>query len=171
MNLKVNYEDHIRGNAGASLELVEYADFQCPYCRQAYNILKEVEKQLGDDLKIVFRNFPLPELHAHAIHAAVAAEAAGAQGKFWEMHDILFENQRKLEDAHLMEYARQIGLDMKQFEEDLEREVFFRKVEFDYKTGTQQGVEGTPTFFINGELFEGNWMDLSFIDYLRSFIE
>ena len=164
----MNTKDHVQGNPNASLELMEYADYQCPYCKQAYRILKEVKKQLGNDLKFVFRNFPLPELHAHAIHAAEAAEAAEAQDKFWEMHDMLFENQKMLDDNHLFEYARQIGLDMKQFENDFENNKFFSKVESDYQTGIRHGVEGTPTFFINGKLFEGNWMDPAFIDYLES---
>jgi len=166
-----NIKDHIQGNPNASLELIEYADFQCPYCRQAHRILKEVKKQLGNDLKFVFRNFPLAELHAHAIHAAVVAEVAGAQNKFWEMHDMLFENQKRLDDEYLFEYAREIGLDMQQFKNDLEDKKYFEKVESDYETGIQHGVEGTPTFFINGEIFKGNWMDPEFIVYLQSFIK
>lgn len=164
-------KEHIQGNANASFELMEYGDFQCPYCKQAYRILKEVKKQLGNDLKFVFRNFPLAELHEHAIHAAVVAEVAGAQDKFWEMHDMLFENQKRLDDESLFGYAQQIGLDMQQFEKDLENKKYFQKVESDYQTGIRQGVEGTPTFFINGELFKGNWMDPSFIDYLQSLIK
>lgn len=168
MNMKLNTKDHFQGNANASFELMEYGDYQCPYCRKAYNILKEVKKQFGNDLKFVFRNFPLAELHEHAIHAAVVAEAAGAQGKFWEMHDMLFENQKRLDDESLFGYAKQIGLYMQQFENDLENNIYFQKVESDYQTGIKQGVEGTPTFFINSELFEGNWMDPAFIDYLQS---
>jgi protein-disulfide isomerase len=95
MDLNINHKDHIQGNSNASLELVKCADYQSPYCEQAYYMLKEVKERLGSDLKFVFRIFPLPELHAHAIHAAVAAEAAGAQDKFREMHDILFENKKK----------------------------------------------------------------------------
>ncbi|MDR2919631.1 MAG: DsbA family protein [Tannerella sp.] len=166
--MKTNSEDHTWGNPNATLVLMEYADFQCPYCRQAYRTLKEVKKQLGNDLKFIFRNFPLQELHAYAVHAAIAAEAAGAQGKFWEMHDMLFENQKRLEDSSLFEYAKQIGLDMQQFENDFENQIYFQKVESDYDTGIRHGVEGTPTFFINGELFEMNWMDPAFIDYLQS---
>lgn len=166
--MKTNPKDHTWGNPNATRVLIEYADFQCPYCRQAYRTLKEVKKQLGNNLKFIFRNFPLTELHAHAVHAAIAAEAAGAQGKFWEMHDMLFENQKRLDDGSLFEYAKQIGLDMQQFENDFENQVFFQKIESDYETGIRHGVEGTPTFFLNGELFEENWMDPAFIDYLES---
>lgn len=171
MNPNKNNKDHVWGNPDGTLELIEYADFQCPYCKQAYRILEEVKKQLGNDLKFVFRNFPLAELHEHAIHAAVVAEIAGAQGKFWEMHDLLFENQKKLDDPYLLQYAEELGLDMKRFEADLEDESFFQKVNHDYQTGIQKGVQGTPTFFINGELFDGNWMDPAFIVYLQSFVK
>jgi len=171
MNSMTNHKDHIQGNPNAPVELIEYADYQCPYCKQAYYILKEVRKQLKDDLKFVFRNFPLPELHAHAIHAAIAAEAAGVQDKFWEMHDILFENQKRLDDTYLFDYAKQIGLDTKRFEQDTENEIYFEKVNQDYESGIKNGVQGTPTFFINGEPFQGNWMDPAFIVYLQSFVK
>jgi len=169
MSSTTNNQEHVWGNPNGPIELIEYADYQCPYCRQAYYMLKEVKKQLGNDLKFVFRNFPIPELHAHAIHAAVVAEIAGAQDKFWEMHDTLFENQKKLDDPYLFKYAEDLGLDMKRFEEDLENESFFRKVNQDYESGIKKGVQGTPTFFINGELFNGNWMDPAFIGYLKTF--
>lgn len=171
MNLNVNNNDHIQGGSNAPIELIEYADFQCPYCGQAYYILKDIQKQLGDKLKFVFRNFPLPDLHPFAIHAAVAAETAGAQDKFWEMHDILFENQKNLEDFHLIEYAEQIGLDVKRFERDFGKDPYFQKVNRDYESGIHNGVQGTPTFFINGELFDGNWMSPSFAPYLESLIK
>lgn len=170
MSLQTDKNDHISGNPNASVELLEYADYQCPYCGQAYYILKEVQEQLGNNLRFVFRNFPIPQLHPYAIHAAIAAEVAGAQGKFWEMHDKLFENQRQLEDQNLMRYAEEIGLDTKRFETDFSKDEYFRKVNHDYETGIQNGVQGTPTFFINGQIFEGNWMDPSFIDYLKSLI-
>lgn len=171
MSIKVNNNDHILGNTNAPIELVEYADYQCPYCGQAYYILKEVQKQLGDKIKFVFRNFPLPELHPHAIHAAIAAETAGAQGKFWEMHDILFENQKNLEDNHLIEYADRIGLDVKRFERDFGKDPYFQKVNYDYESGIENGVQGTPTFFINGKVYDGNWMSPSFLEDLNSLVK
>jgi len=170
MSLKVNANDHVLGNTNAPIELIEYADYQCPYCQQAYYILKDIQNELGNDLKFVFRNFPLPNLHPHAIHAAVAAETASAQNRFWEMHDTLFENQKNLDDHHLLQYAEEIGLDINRFEKDFGKDPYFQKVNHDYETGVQNNVQGTPTFFINGDIYEGNWMDSSFITYLKSFI-
>jgi len=171
MSLKITQTDHVQGSADAAVELIEYADYQCPYCRQAYYILREVKRQLGNDLKLVFRNFPLPELHPYAVHAAIAAEIANDYGKFWEMHDMLFENQEYLDDSHLLSYAKKIGLDPSKFEAGYEDDTYYNKVNSDYTSGIQNGVEGTPTFFINGEKFEGNWMNPSFIDYLKSMIK
>lgn len=171
MEIKSTAKDHIQGNANASVELIEYADYQCPYCKQAYYILREVKRQLGDKVKFVFRNFPLPELHPYAIHAAIAAETAAEQGKFWEMHNILFENQENLQDGSLLEYAKRIGLDVAKFQKDFGEDQFVQKVKDDYESGIKNGVEGTPTFFINGEKFDGNWMDPQFIDYLQTFVK
>jgi len=170
MSLTTNPQDHIKGNPNASIELIEYADYQCPYCGQAYYILEKIQKELGDKLKFVFRNFPIPQLHPYAVHAAIAAEAAGAQGKFWEMHDILFENQKNLDDNHLVEYAGQIGLDIKRFEEDSSNDQYFQKVNTDYEGGIKLGIQGTPTFFINQKMYEGDWSYPSFIAYLKSLL-
>lgn len=128
MNLHVTEKDHILGPADAQVELVEYGDFQCPYCGKAFYILKDILKEMGDQVRFVFRNFPLDELHQYAVHAAVAAEAASAQNKFWEMHDILFENQRELDDAHLIEYARMIDMDVDQFKQDFGKEPYIKKL-------------------------------------------
>lgn len=171
MSLKVNANDHVLGNANAPIELIEYADYQCPYCRQAYFIIKNIRKELGDDLRFIFRNFPLAELHPHAVHAAIAAETASAQNNFWEMHDIIFENQRYLDDHHLLQYAKEIGLDVNRFEKDFGKDPYFQKVNHDYETGIQNNVDSTPTFFINGKRYEGRWADDSFITYLRSLIK
>ncbi len=171
MSIQINDKDHIQGNPNAPVELIEYADFQCPYCKQAYYILREVKRQLGSNLKFVFRNFPLPELHPYAIHAAIAAETAAKQGKFWEMHNMLFEKQENLQDNHLLQYAKQIGLDVALFEKEFGEDESVQKVKEDYESGIKNGVEGTPTFFINGEKFEGNWMDPQFINYLQTFIK
>lgn len=135
-----------------------------------YYRIKDIQKELGDDLRFVFRHFPLAELHSHAVHAAIAAETAAAQNRFWEMHDILFENQRKLDDYHLTRYAGEIGLDINRFEKDFGKDPYFQKVNHDYETGIQNNVDTTPTFFVNGMVYEGNYMDASFLTYLKSFI-
>lgn len=171
MNLHVTNKDHILGSADAPIEIVEYADFQCSYCGKAFYIMKDILKEQGDKIRFIFRNYPLDELHQYAVHAAVAAETASAQDKFWEMHDILFENQKELDDAHLIEYARLIDMDVKKFKEDFGQERFVRKVQEDYDSGNKAGVEGTPTFFINGKIYEGNWMTNEFQEYLKSLLK
>jgi protein-disulfide isomerase len=171
MTQKTQKNDHVEGVNDAPVELMEYADFECPYCGRAYQIVKKIQKELGKNLKFVFRNFPLTQMHPNALHAALAAEAAGAQGKFWEMHDILFENQEYLEDQYILEYAKKIGLDLAKFEKDFSKDEYYQKVKNDYESGVKEGVDGTPTFFINGKKFEGNWMSHEFIDYLKSLIK
>lgn len=168
--MKVTSKDHSQGAENAPIVIIEYADYQCPYCRQAYFILKDIKKELGDKVRLVFRNFPLTQMHRYALHAALAAEAAGAQGKFWEMHDMIFENQRALTDDDLMEYAHRLHLNTNEFQEDFGKDEYLQKVKEDYKSGEDNGVEGTPTFFINGELYTGNWMGPEFAEYLRSLI-
>lgn len=168
MSVHITGKDHVQGDENAPLVLVEYGDYQCPYCGEAYYVIKKAQKELGDKMKFVFRNFPLPQLHQYAVNAAIAAEAASAQGKFWEMHDILYENQKQLDVPHLVSYAKKIGLDITQFEKDLQKDEFMDKVESDYKSGIKDGIQGTPGFLINGELFTGNWMLPEFIDYLKS---
>lgn len=153
----VSGKDHIQGNPDAAIELLEYGDYQCPYCGRAYPIVKNIQQNLGDDLKFVFRNFPLTKIHPLAKIASVATEAAGKQGKFWEMHDIIFENQRRLYKRALLEYAQAIDLNLAQFEADLDNEILIEKVELDFESGLRSGVNATPTFFINGEKYEGNW--------------
>jgi len=147
--------------------LVEYGDYECPYCGMAYPIVKELQQQLGKRLRFVFRNFPLIMMHPHAEHAAEAAEAAGAQGKFWEMHDILFENQQALEDEDLARYAAALDLDLDQFLAELASHVHAPRVREDLIGGLHSGVQGTPTFFINGVRHEGPF-DL---DTMRAAIE
>lgn len=171
MALSISKDDHIQGSTSALIELVEYGDYQCPYCRKAYHIVKRAQKELGNKLRFVFRNFPLTDLHPNALNAAIAAEAAGAQGKFWDMHDMIFDNQKFLDDSHLMQYAKIIGLDTDKFEHDFDKDQFYDKVKKDYKSGELNGVEGTPTFFINGRLFEGNWMGPEFLEYLKMVIK
>jgi protein-disulfide isomerase len=148
--LPVAGRDHIQGRIDAPLMLVEYGDYECPYCGEAYPIIKAVQEQLGDRLCFAFRNFPLVNSHPHAQNAAEAAEAAGAQGKFWEMHGILFENQRALEDDDLAQYAVTLGLDAPRLMAELASGAHTARVREDLRNGARDGVDGTPTFFING---------------------
>jgi len=147
--------DHVQGRIDAPIALVEYGDYQCPYCGQAYPVIKTVQERLGDRLCFVFRNFPLVNSHPHAQHAAEAAEAAGAQGKFWEMHDVLFENQEALEDEALAQYAEALGLDARRLMSEVLDGAHAARVREDFRSGARGGVNGTPTFFINGVRYEG----------------
>lgn len=149
--------DHVQGTDIAPFTLVEYGDYQCPDCRDAYRIVQTLQQQLGDRLRFVFRHFPQEEIHPEALHAAEAAEAAGAQGKFWEMHNILFENQQKLGNGFLLEYAIAIGLSSHQFLAEMTDDVHVERVRADYTSGVQCGVTHTPTFFINDVRYNGNW--------------
>jgi protein-disulfide isomerase len=153
--LPIEGRDHIQGNIRASITLLEYGDYECPYCGEAYSIVKEIQARLGENLCFAFRNFPLANSHPHAVHAAEAAEAAAAQGRFWEMHDLLFENQDALEDEDLAQYAAGLGLDAERLSREVLSGQHQARVKEDFKTGTRAGVNGTPTFFINGERYDG----------------
>jgi protein-disulfide isomerase len=147
--------DWAKGPADAPVTLVEYGDFECPHCAKAWVELQQLERLLEDDLRFVFRHFPLSQLHPHAMLAAEAAEAAGAQGAFWAMHDALFSNQRELEAPALLRYAGQLGLDLVGFGNDLQAHRFRGKVRRDFLEGVRSGVNGTPTLFINGRRYDG----------------
>jgi protein-disulfide isomerase len=149
--------DHIRGPRSAPVTLVEYGDYECPYCGKAYYVLKELEQRAGNLMRFVFRNFPLTTVHPHAERAAEAAEAAGAQDKFWEMHDLLFENHQALEDEDLTEYAARAGLDSTRFVRDMREGRYLNRLREDFLSGARSGVNGTPTFFINGVRHDGPW--------------
>jgi protein-disulfide isomerase len=149
--------DHTQGPADAAVTLLEYGDYECPYCGAAYPIVKEIQNQLGDRLQFVFRNFPITTSHPHAEQAAEAAEAAAAQGRFWEMHDILYENQRRLADADLRTYAAQVGLDLEAFDRDLAEHVHAARVHEDFMSGVRSGVNGTPTFYIDGKRHDDSY--------------
>jgi protein-disulfide isomerase len=149
--------DHIQGPADAPVTLVEYGDYECPYCGAAYPIIKEMQSWMGDRLRFVFRNFPISTSHPHAEQAAEAAEAAASQGKFWEMHDLLYENQEHLDDADLHRYADQLGLDVGVFDEELAEHVHAERVREDFMSGVRSGVNGTPTFYINGARHDGGY--------------
>ncbi|PYO74261.1 MAG: disulfide bond formation protein DsbA [Gemmatimonadetes bacterium] len=153
----IGARDHVQGPADAGVTLVEYGDFECPHCGRAYPIVKAVQKAMSPRLRFAFRHFPLRESHPHAQHAAEAAEAAGAQGKFWEMHDRLFERQFALDDAYLVEYATDLGVDARRFAEDLAAGVYAPRVREDFRSGVRSGVNGTPTFFIDGVRYDESW--------------
>lgn len=153
----VGESDHVRGGVDAPLTLVEYGDFECPYCGMAYPVVKQVERELGDELRIVFRHFPLQQQHPHALHAAQAAEAAAEQGRFWEMHDIIYEHQSALEDADLVGYARDLGIDAVDVARALAEDRHEKLVREHFRGGVKSGVNGTPTFFVNGARFDGEW--------------
>jgi protein-disulfide isomerase len=150
LTVPVSERDHRQGSLTAPVTLVEYGDYECPYCALAYPVVKEIQRQLGPNLCFVFRHFPVPHLHPHARHAAEAAEAAAAQGKFWHMHQMLFEHQDALDDEHLLHYAAVLGLDMEGFQWELQNHVFAQRVDEDAESGRHSRVSGTPTFFING---------------------
>ena len=142
--------DHIQGAADAAVTLVEYGDYECPYCGAAYPIVKELQARMGKRLRFVFRNFPITTSHPHAEQAAEAAEAAAAQGRFWEMHDVLYENQKRLGDQDLRAYAEKVGVDVASFDQELAEHVHAARVREDFMSGVRSGVNGTPTFYIDG---------------------
>src|SRR5918995_3325281 len=148
--------DHVRGPANAPVTLVEYGDFQCPYCGDAYPVVQELVERYGDNLRFVFRHMPLADLHPRAPAAAEAAEAAAARGRFWEMHDRLFTHQRELSDAHLREHAAAIGLDVERFDSELREGIHRARVEEDLRSGVRSGTPSTPRFFINGVMHQGS---------------
>ena len=150
----VSGRDHIEGDEHGLVTLVEYADYQCPYCGAAHPVIKRLQKSLGKKLRFVFRNFPLTHSHPYALLAAQAAEAAALQGKFWEMHDLIFENQEQLEPEVLPRWAHEIGLDVNQFAQAVGEGKVTKRIEEDYASGLESGVEGTPSFFINGTRYE-----------------
>jgi protein-disulfide isomerase len=160
----VGDKDHGVGPANAAVTLVEYGDYQCPHCFRAHPIVTAIRKELGAQLRFVFRNFPLTEVHPEALHAAEAAESVGASKgdkAYWTMHDLIYEHQQDsedaLDDAHLVGYAKTAGADAKQVQRDLDDATFEEYVRADFMGGVRSGVNGTPTFFINGVRFDGDW--------------
>lgn len=156
----VGERDHLLGPPNAPVTLLEYGDYECPYCGAAYPMVEETIDRLGDKLQFAYRHFPLTQIHPHAEHAAEAAEAAGAQGRFWEMHDLLFRNQQMLDDRHILMFAEQLGLDTDRFRSELLEQVHHQRVREDFMSGVRNGVNGTPTFFINGVRYDGPWQML-----------
>jgi protein-disulfide isomerase len=149
--------DHVQGAPDAAVTLLEYGDYECPYCGAAYPIVKDVQAAMGDELRFVFRNFPITTAHPHAAQAAEAAEAAAAQERFWPMHDLLYENQQRLEGEHLFAYAADLGLDTERFKRELEEHVHAERVHEDFMSGVRSGVNGTPGFFINGVRYDDSY--------------
>ena len=147
--------DHIYGSDHGSIKLLEYGDYECPSCAAAQPIVNEIQQQLGDDLLFAFRHFPLTQIHPHSEHAAEAAEAADAQGNFWGMHHVLFENQSALEDQDIAKYAADLDLDEIRLIREVTSSVYAPRLREDFKSGVRGGVNGTPTFFINGERYDG----------------
>jgi protein-disulfide isomerase len=150
----VNQTDHILGPASAKVTLVEYGDFECPSCGQAYPAVGMLLKHFEGRMRFVFRHFPLREVHPHAELAAEAAEAAGAQGKFWEMHRLLFEHQSHLKAKSLREYAEKLELDLTRYDFEMKDQVYLQRVQEHIAGGIQSGIRSTPTFYINGELHD-----------------
>ena len=149
--------DHIQGPEDAPATLVEYGDYECPYCGAAYPIIKEVQGRMGERLRFVFRNFPITTSHPHAEQAAEAAEAAASQARFWEMHDLLYENQQALRVEDLHAHAGRLSLDVATFERELAEHVHAARVREDFMSGVRSGVNGTPTFYVNGVRHDGSY--------------
>jgi protein-disulfide isomerase len=168
LRVAVTLADHGEGPADAPLALVEYGDYECPHCGRAYPIVKEVQKALKRELRFVFRNFPLAEMHPHALSAAKAAEAASLQDKFWPMHDQIFEHQQHLDDRSLLRYAEAMGLELPRFGADSKSAGVATHIDGDIEGGARSGVNGTPTFFINGVRHDGSFDYDTLVEALRA---
>src|SRR5215813_6364933 len=151
----VSGRDHAQGQADAPLTLVEYGDYQCPYCGAAFPVVKRLQKALGAKLRFVFRNFPLTQAHPYAMVAAEAAEAAALQGKFWEMHDFIYEHQDDLEPDLLPVWARRVGLDLEEFGSAIRHGDITQRIKEDRASAIRSGVNGTPCFFIHDARYDG----------------
>ncbi len=155
LSIAVSAEDHTQGDLAAEISLVEYGDYQCPYCGQAYPIVKKLQKHFGKRLSFVFRNFPLSQMHPWAETAAEVAEFAGAHSKFWEMHDLLYEYQESLSSALFVQMAEALDLSSSQLQTAVAEQTYRARVRADFAGGVRSGVNGTPTFFINGRRHDG----------------
>jgi len=157
LKIPVTQEDHIQGDENAPITLVEYGDYECSYCGSAYPIVKRIQKHFGKRLRFVFRNFPLVEAHPHAGISAMTAEFAASQHKFWEMHDILYDNQESLDIPDLLDYAKSLDLSTTDLQTAIENQTFANKIQKDFMSGVRSGVNGTPSFFINGNRHNGSF--------------
>jgi protein-disulfide isomerase len=160
----------IRGSENAAVTIVEWSDFQCPFCNRVEPTLAQIEKEYGDQVRVVFKHLPLP-MHPQAPDAHAAAEAAHRQGKFWEMHDLIFQNQRDLRVETLEGYARQLGLDMDRYRRDVKSEEVANRIDADMKQAGSVGVSGTPAFFINGRFLSGAQPYANFKRYIDSALQ
>ncbi len=167
----VSERDHSQGPATAAIIMVQYGDYECPYTRQSTTVVRAIQQQLGEQLRFVYRNFPLTEIHPHALHAALAAEAAAMQGMFWQMHDYIFHHQHTLEDADLAQFAEAVGLDLQQYARALADQRSLARIEEDVEGGERSGVQGTPTFFIKGVLYRGSWEHDALLAALQAAIQ
>jgi protein-disulfide isomerase len=167
LTIPVGKDDHVLGPADAPVTLLEYGDYQCPSCGAAYPMVKAIQKRLGAKLRFVFRNMPLSEIHPYAELAAEAAEAAAAQARFWEMHDMLYEHQDELGADLVRTLAKRLHLDVARFEEDLVARRFRDHVKRDFMGGVRSGVNGTPTFFVDGVRYDGSLDEQSLEAALR----
>ena len=149
--------DHVLGRPDAPATLVEYGDYECPFCGRAEGEVEEVLRRLGNDIRYAYRHFPLTQLHPHALFAAQTAEAAGAQGHFWEMHALLFDNQDALAPEDVVAYAGALDLDLARLIDDQQAGIQLFKVQRDFESGLRSGVTGTPTFFVNDCRHQGGW--------------
>jgi protein-disulfide isomerase len=158
--------DHVRGEPGTPL-ILEYGDYECPYSRQAFRAIERVERELPGGVRFAFRHFPLTQIHPHALAASAAAEAAARQGRFWEMHGLLFHRQKALEDDDLRSYASELGLDLTRFDSDRADADVLARIERDVASGEESGVvRGTPTLFVDGGLYQGGYDPAAFMDAL-----
>jgi len=153
--LPIQGDDHVQGSADARFTLVEYGDYQCPDCGRLFFALREMRASLMDEMRLAFRHYPRSGIHPQAQQAAEAAEAAGAQDRFWEMHDVLFQNQNALTRKDLELYARDLSLDVARFREELKNHTYEQRVREDFRRGVANGVYGTPGLFINGVRYDG----------------
>jgi protein-disulfide isomerase len=160
--------DHIEGADHAPVTIVEYGDFECPNCKQAAPALKLLLERFAGRARVVFRHFPLQEVHPHALAAAQAAECAGGQGKFWPMHDVLFANQEHLKTNQLHSYAERLGLDMARYTAEMDDQVYLQRVREHMEGGRRSGVRGTPTFFVNGRLQDVSYGIRSLFDAVET---
>jgi protein-disulfide isomerase len=166
--LPIHDGDHVHGPASASYTLVEYGDYECPDCGRLFWIIRDLQRELGDRLRIVYRHYPLSGIHPRAQEAAEAAEAAGGQSRFWEMHDLLFQNQGALARKNLLEYADNLKLDISRFRQELKSQMYDERVREDFRRGVQNGVYRTPGLFLNGVRHDGEWDRATLLETLTS---
>ena len=170
LRIPVNTHDQKQGNMNASLQLVEFGDYECPHCGAAHPVVKELQRYFGNGLLFVFRNFPLSGIHPIAYPAAQVAEAAGLQHKFWPVHDMIFENQQDLSIQNLFRYADVKTVNREQLIVQMNSQKIIEKIEMDIESGARSGVNGTPTFFINGKRYDGDYEFETMRDFLAGLL-